>query len=65
MILITNIFVVVGAAISVIKESDYYICLFVGRFIYGLSGGAFAVYCTKYISEVTPTEISGPIGGIS
>ena len=64
MIILTNIFVIIGSLISII-EDDKLICLFIGRAIYGLSSGAFAVYCPKYISEVTPIEIKGPIGGLS
>ena len=64
MILLTNILVVVGTGICLIYDKNN-IALFVGRFIYGMSGGAFAVYCTKYISEIAPTEIQGPIGGLS
>jgi len=45
------------------------LCLFqniyvvtVGRFIFGLSAGAFSVFVPSYINEVTPTELKGPFG---
>lgn len=34
----------------------------VGRFIFGLSAGAFSVFVPSYINEVTPTELKGPFG---
>jgi MFS family permease len=34
----------------------------VGRFLFGLSAGAFSVFVPSYINEVTPTELKGPFG---
>jgi MFS family permease len=66
--LFTNIFVILGSAISILADqvegADIYLQL-AGRFLYGLSAGAFSVYCPKYISETAPIEIKGPAGCLS
>ena len=64
MIILTNVFIVVGTAISLIKD-QLLVCLYVGRFIYGLAGGAFAVYVPTYLAEMAPLEVRGPITGLS
>jgi MFS family permease len=33
-----------------------------GRFLFGLSAGAFSVFVPSYINEVTPTELKGQFG---
>ena len=37
----------------------------VGRFFYGYSAGMFSFLTPKYISEVSPVEKSGMLGGVS
>ena len=61
-ILLTNLFVIVGAGLTLID--DEYLVL-VGRFFYGVSCGCFSVFCPKYISEVAPVEVKGPAGAFS
>jgi len=39
--------------------------LCIGRFIYGVSVGAFSVFCPKYIAEVSPIEVKGPAGALT
>ena len=39
--------------------------IYVSRFIYGIASGAFLVFSSKYICEVSPIEISGPAGSLS
>jgi MFS family permease len=33
-----------------------------GRFIYGIGAGCFTVFVNKFISEVSPKELTGPMG---
>jgi MFS family permease len=33
-----------------------------GRFIFGLSAGAFSVFVPSFINEITPVELKGPCG---
>jgi MFS family permease len=59
----TNIFVIIGSGLTIIETS--WVCLLVGRFLYGMAAGSYSVFCPKYISETAPTEIKGPAGGLS
>ena len=61
-ILWTNVFVIVGNGLSFVFNLP---CLFVGRFLYGVAGGCYSVFCPKYISEMAPTEIKGPAGSLT
>lgn len=61
-IIIANVFLIVGVILTLISEF-WVLCL--GRVIYGISVGAFSVFCPKYISETAPTEIKGPAGALS
>jgi sugar porter (SP) family MFS transporter len=61
-IMVANVLLVIGVGITLYNE---FWVLCVGRFIYGLSVGTFSVFCPKYISEVTPREITGPAGALS
>jgi len=38
--------------------------LYLGRFLYGVSSGAFGVFCSKYITEASPIEIRGSTGAL-
>lgn len=31
----------------------------------GIAAGAFTVFCPKYINDITPIELTGPLGGIN
>ena len=44
---------------------DNFIVFTIGRLIYGYSAGLFSFLTAKYISEVSPTEVSGMLGGVS
>ena len=44
---------------------DNFIVFTIGRLIYGYSAGLFSFLTPKYISEVSPTEVSGMLGGVS
>ena len=56
-LMLANLFCIVGAGLTLIKSS--YICLLVGRVIYGFACGNFSVFCTKYTSQVAPTKLRG------
>jgi len=58
-IVLNNIIVVAGAAITLVPNT--YVITF-GRFIYGISNGAFSVFVPLYINETAPVEIKGPLG---
>ncbi len=36
--------------------------LFVGRFIYGIGTGFFTASVSSFINEVSPNELTGPMG---
>jgi len=44
---------------------DNYTVFVVGRAFYGIACGGFSVFCPKYISEVSPSEVKGPAGCLS
>lgn len=58
-ILLTNILVCAGAAITLV-ENPY--AILVGRFIYGIANGSFSVFVPLFINETAPIEMKGPIG---
>ena len=55
-----NLILIIGVSISLIGNYVWLIC--VGRFIWGLALGAFTVVCAKMVDEITPVELSGPLG---
>lgn len=61
-IMIANGLLVFGVSLTLINE---FWVLCVGRVFYGISVGGFSVYCPKFISEITPTEIKGPAGALT
>jgi MFS family permease len=61
-VLLTNIFVIVGAGMTLIDDWTIFL---IGRFLYGAACGGFSVFCPKYISEVAPIELKGPAGGLT
>ena len=61
-IMLANLFLAVGVSLTLINEF-WVLCL--GRFIYGISVGAFSVYCPKYIAETSPVEVKGPAGALT
>jgi MFS family permease len=58
-VVISDIAVIAGSLMTF--STNLYI-LYVGRFLYGMSSGAFGVFCSKYITEVSPIEIRGSTG---
>ncbi len=61
-IMIANAFLVLGIILCYFQPF-YSLCI--GRFVYGVSVGAFSVFCPKYIAEVSPIEIKGPSGALT
>jgi len=61
-IMLTNLLVLSGSVLSVVPNIW---CLSLGRFLFGMSAGAFTCFCPKYISEVSPVEVKGPAGALS
>ena len=53
--------IAIGICIGI---NNQYVFL-VGRFIWGLSIGAFTVFVPKFITETAPTELKGPLGGVT
>lgn len=51
-------------SIGVCMVENMYV-IFVGRFLWGLTQGAFPVICAKYNNEICPVEFKGPFGAIS
>ena len=54
--------VIVASVLTLLQD---YPSLVIGRFIYGLAAGAYSVYVPKYISEVSPVEVSGTTGSLT
>ena len=42
--------------------TGYLYLLLIGRFIYGIGAGCFTVFVNSFISEVSPNELTGPMG---
>ena len=49
-----------GSLFSLFPRND--IIFLIGRFIYGLANGSFAVFVLKYMNETIPLEIKGSVG---
>lgn len=62
-IVFTNILIILGSAMGLFPKID--LLFKIGRFIFGLAGGSYGVFCVKYINEVAPTEIKGSVGGLT
>ena len=61
-IILFNMFTIVGAGLTLV---DNYSVFVIGRVFYGIACGGFSVFCPKYISEVSPSELKGPAGCLS
>lgn len=61
-ILILNAILCVGVGLTLIL--NLYTILF-GRFLFGLTAGAFSVITPMFISEIAPAALRGPLGVIS
>jgi MFS family permease len=58
-ILINNILLMIGCGLTLVQMKEV---VAAGRFIFGLTGGAFSVFVPSFINEITPTELKGPFG---
>jgi len=57
-----NIIVMIGAGITLLPPYSSTIAITIGRFIYGISNGAFSVFVPLYINETAPIEMKGSLG---
>ena len=55
-ILICNVILIIGCSLTLVKVKEV---VAVGRFLFGLSSGAFSVFVPSFINELTPTELKG------
>lgn len=60
-LMFANVLVIVSAILSMIMNFP---CLIIGRLIFGYVGGAFSVFCPKYVLEASPVEIKGMTGSM-
>ena len=58
-IMLSNVLVIVGTALSLLSPLWCYI---LGRIISGIAAGAFLVFCPIYITEVSPNSVRGQLG---
>lgn len=57
--MLMNLIVIVGCLLTLVDNVTVFI---IGRGLYGIAAGGYSVFCPKYISEVSPTELKGPAG---
>jgi MFS family permease len=60
-LLIANIVIIVGSLISMV-ESELW--LVIGRSVYGVGVGIISVLGPKFLSEILPIELRGPLGTV-
>jgi MFS family permease len=63
MIKLANLVMMIGIVMCLFPFNDYYFAF--GRFVWGLGAGSFTVFVPKFISELSPFEMSGFFGGAS
>jgi MFS family permease len=63
MIKYANLLMIVGIVMCMFPFNDWYFAF--ARFVWGLAVGAFTVFVPKFITETSPTEMSGLLGGAS
>jgi len=61
-VLLTNIFAIIGAACTLYPNFTVFV---IGRTLYGLAAGFYSLFCPKYLAEIAPIEIKGPIGSLA
>ena len=61
-LIICNIIAIVGAIMTLFFEIFPLLCT--GRLLFGIAAGGYTVFCPKFISEVSPKEVSGPAGAM-
>ena len=62
-ILFTNVLIIIGSVMGMFPKID--VMFKISRFIFGLGGGSYGVFCVKYLNEVAPIEIKGSLGGLT
>ena len=62
LMILNNVLLAVSICICMVE--NMYVISF-GRFMWGISYGAFSVICAKYNNEICPIEYKGPFGAIS
>lgn len=63
MIKSANIVMTAGIIMCMFPFNDYWFAL--ARLVWGLGAGSFTVFVPKYITEISPVEMSGSMGGMS
>jgi MFS family permease len=56
---ISNVVLLIGCSLTLVQIKEVVLG---GRFLFGLSSGAFSVFVPSVINELTPTELKGPFG---
>lgn len=62
-ILLTNLLLITGALLCLVKHNYKVICI--ARFLFGAAAGGFSVFCPRFLAEIAPTAYKGPIGSFS
>lgn len=57
--MLMNLTVIIGGLLTLVDNVTIFI---IGRALYGIAAGGYSVFCPKYISEVSPSELKGPLG---
>ena len=52
-------------AIGICLASTNIIVISIARLLWGISAGAFSVYCPKFLAEYIPVELRSSLGGIN
>jgi len=60
--MIIDVLTVIGIGITFLKSLYPMI---IGRLIWGFSAGAFSVVCPMFITEISPSSLTGPFGVIT
>jgi len=58
---IANIVIIIGSLISLIESET---CLVIGRTVYGIGIGIISVLGPKFLNEILPLELRGPLGTV-
>ena len=61
-IIIANFVLIFGVCLTIVSEFGV---LCTGKFIYGISIGAFSVFSPKFIAETAPIEVKGSAGALN
>jgi MFS family permease len=61
MIKLANLVMAAGIVMCLFPFNNYFLAA--GRLVWGIGAGSFSVFVPKFISEVSPREMSGFLGG--